>query len=41
MKAKVFRVHGSHNMAQQVNFSKTLVNENVPWSGYIQATLSK
>lgn len=40
--AKLSRVHENHNVAWQVYFfKKNSQNENVPWSGYIQATLSK
>lgn len=41
MRAKVPRGHESHSVAHQVNFLKTHENENVLWSGCIQATFSK
>lgn len=41
MKATAPRVHESHNVAHQVNFLKTNENENVSWSGCMQATFSK
>lgn len=41
MKVKARRVRDSHNAAHQVNFLKTTENENVLWSGWIQATFSK